>query len=82
MPDSEHRLRLVTPSFSLLNFHRASHTLASDVHVRTDSYSSPTSISTGLSFSQEKDSYIQIQIQFITTLYASVSIRDKKILNW
>ena len=38
------------------------------VHVRTDSHTSPTSISTGVSFLQEKASYIQIQIQLITTL--------------
>ena len=38
------------------------------VHVGTDLHTSPSSISTGVSFLQEKASYIQIQIQFITTL--------------
>ena len=48
------------------------------VHVITDSHTSPSSIGTGVSFLQEKTSYIKIQNSIYYDPYGSVHIREER----
>ena len=79
MPDSEHRLGLITHQFVYLLSTKPPRTPTNVMHVRTDSHTTPTSISTGVSFLQEKVSYICIQIQFINTRMCQYISRKKEI---